>query len=58
MSEDPICWSMIGYASGYCSGAFGQQIIYKEVECVGRGYNLCRFIGKTVEEWGDDVVTN
>ena len=54
MSEDPICWSMIGYASGYCSGAFGQQIIYKEVECVGRGDNLCRFIGKTVEEWGDE----
>lgn len=56
LSQDPVCWMMIGYAGGYCSGIFGRQILYKEVKCVGRGDEHCQFVGKTVEEWGNECI--
>lgn len=55
-SDDPVCWMMIGFASGFCSRMFGKRILYKEVECVGRGDERCTFIGKTVEEWGEECI--
>ncbi len=54
LSEEPVCSMMIGFASGFCSSMFGKKILYKEVECVGRGDERCRYIGKTVEEWGEE----
>ncbi|WP_026565605.1 XylR N-terminal domain-containing protein [Bacillus sp. UNC41MFS5] len=53
--KDPVCWTLIGYASGVSTGIFGRKILYKEVACVGRGDTECRFIGRTVEEWGNDI---
>jgi sugar diacid utilization regulator len=50
-----VCHNLIGYASGYSSEYFGKKIIYKEIECIGKGDKQCRFIGKTVEEWGDEI---
>lgn len=53
--EDSVCWTLLGYAGGYSTGLFGRQIIYKELSCEGRGDPHCHFLGKTVEEWGDEV---
>ena len=50
---EPVCWNQIGYACGYSSELMGAPVIYKEVECVGCGYERCRIIGKPVEEWED-----
>lgn len=50
-----VCYNLIGYAGGYSSEYFGKKIIYKEVECIGKGDKQCRYIGKTVEEWGDEI---
>jgi len=55
-SEEPVCSMMTGFASGFCSSMFGRRILYKEIECVGRGDERCRFIGKTVEEWGEECI--
>jgi Activator of aromatic catabolism/V4R domain len=33
--HEPVCWTQIGYASGYTSAFMGRRILYKEVECVG-----------------------
>ena len=55
-SDEPVCSMMIGFASGFCSRMYGKRIIYKEIECVGRGDERCSFIGKTVEEWGDECI--
>lgn len=52
-AEVPVCWSQIGYASGYTSAFFGHFILFKEVECIGCGDNQCRIIGKPLNEWED-----
>ncbi|MCH2220555.1 MAG: sigma 54-interacting transcriptional regulator, partial [Dechloromonas sp.] len=52
-SEEPVCWSQIGYASGYTSAFMGRFILFKEVECVACGHNHCRIVGKPLEEWDD-----
>jgi len=51
--DEPVCWTQIGYASGYTSAFMGQRILYKEVECVGAGAGNCRIVGKPIGEWED-----
>lgn len=51
--SEPVCWSQIGYASAYASAFMGKPILYKEVECAGKGDSHCRIIGKPVDEWDD-----
>ncbi len=50
---EPVCWSQIGYASGYTSAFMGFPVFYKEIDCVGMGDKNCRIIGKPVTEWDD-----
>ncbi|MEY2631702.1 MAG: hypothetical protein RIR00_356 [Pseudomonadota bacterium] len=50
---EPVCWTQIGYASGYTSAFMGRFILFKEVECLACGHNNCRIVGKPVEEWED-----
>jgi DNA-binding NtrC family response regulator/predicted hydrocarbon binding protein len=52
-SEQPVCWTLLGYAISYSSFFTGRQIIYKEVSCRGCGDSVCRIIGKPAEEWED-----
>ncbi|MBN8948623.1 MAG: sigma 54-interacting transcriptional regulator [Rhodanobacter sp.] len=52
-SDDPQCWSQIGYASGYTSAFMNRFIVYKEVECTAQGDPYCRIVGKPAEEWHD-----
>ncbi|WP_395408550.1 sigma 54-interacting transcriptional regulator [Pseudoduganella sp. UC29_106] len=53
ISKDPVCWSQLGYASGYTTYFVGRPIIYKEVACVGCGHAHCEIVGKPAEEWED-----
>lgn len=50
---EPVCWTQIGYACGYTSAFMGRPVLFKEVECVGKGDSNCRIIGKPIEEWDD-----
>lgn len=52
-SDQPICWTLLGYAISYSSFFVGRQILYKEVSCRGCGDKTCRIIGKPAEEWDD-----
>ncbi|HKP85963.1 MAG TPA: XylR N-terminal domain-containing protein, partial [Blastocatellia bacterium] len=36
-SDTPVCWTLIGYASGYSTAAIGSNVFYFETECVGKG---------------------
>ena len=45
LSNEAVCWHLLGYASGYTSHFMGKHIIYKEVECTGKGDKHCRIIG-------------
>jgi DNA-binding NtrC family response regulator len=51
----PVCWSLVGYASGYASACLGQEIYFRERECVAQGASACRVVGKDAESWGDEV---
>ncbi|MBS97508.1 MAG: sigma-54-dependent Fis family transcriptional regulator [Oceanospirillaceae bacterium] len=53
VSEEPICWTLIGYASGYTTYYMGQKIIFKELQCSGMGASHCRIEGRRAEEWDD-----
>jgi two-component system response regulator HydG len=40
-SDVPVCWTLIGYASGYSSAVMGRDVYFMERECVGRGDARC-----------------
>jgi hypothetical protein len=52
-SDGPVCWMLLGYASGYTTGFFGQQILYKELQCAACGHEHCRIEGRPVRDWPD-----
>ena len=54
-ADEPVCWSLAGYASGYLSYAFGEKIYCVETECRGRGDAVCRMVGRTVADWGETI---
>ncbi|TDU28554.1 regulatory Fis family protein [Panacagrimonas perspica] len=51
VSAEPICWSQLGYASGYTSAFMERPILFKEVECVACGAPHCRIVGRPLSEW-------
>lgn len=54
LSDIPVCYNLVGYASGYLSEIMGKQVIAKEVECEGKGDDHCRWVCKTAEEWDEE----
>ena len=52
-STAPVCWSLVGYASGYVSACLGQEIYFRETECLAQGAQTCSVVGKDAESWGD-----
>ncbi|WP_066269145.1 sigma-54-dependent Fis family transcriptional regulator [Hydrogenophaga palleronii] len=51
VSGSPACWTMVGYADGYCTAVTGMPIHWHEVECVAMGHARCRVIGRPLVEW-------
>ena len=52
-SAEPVCWMMIGYASGYTSAFTGRFILFRETECAATGHGHCRIVGRPAEDWPD-----
>jgi PucR family transcriptional regulator, purine catabolism regulatory protein len=52
---EPVCHTLTGYASGYASEYFGEEILFKEVSCIGKGDPHCILIGKLKRDWGSDL---
>ncbi|HEF4728761.1 sigma 54-interacting transcriptional regulator [Burkholderia multivorans] len=50
---EPVCWMLIGYATGYTSAFIGREILFKETTCVGMHDPHCTIVGKPAEEWPD-----
>jgi PAS domain S-box-containing protein len=57
VAKAPVCWTLTGYASGYCTYFFGQDILAIETECVGRGDERCYVEARPVETWGEEATT-
>ena len=48
----PVCWSLVGYASGFASACLGKEIYFREMSCVGQGDKQCVAIGRDAHSWG------
>jgi len=54
-SAVPVCWSLVGYSSGYVSACLGKEIYFREASCVGQGAKVCSATGRDADSWGDDI---
>lgn len=53
---EAVCWSMAGYASGWCSGFFGTKVIAIEHSCVGKGDECCAVHIRPAHKWSAEQV--
>ena len=51
-ATQPVCWTQLGYASGYASEFFDTLVVYKETQCRAEGHQHCRVVGKIADMWG------
>ena len=51
----PVCWSLVGYASGFVSACLGQEIYFRETSCVGQGAKHCVAVGRDADSWGPEI---
>ncbi len=54
-TESPVCWSLVGYASGFASACLGKEVYFRESSCAAQGARHCLAIGRDAESWGDDL---
>ena len=57
-ADEPVCWTLTGFASGYMSCVYGKEIIAIEDRCRGKGDALCRAVVRSKEEWGPELATH
>ncbi|HUN90968.1 MAG TPA: sigma 54-interacting transcriptional regulator [Burkholderiaceae bacterium] len=53
VADQPACWTLIGYASGYTSAFMRRLILFKEVACAACGSGHCVIVGRPIESWPD-----
>jgi len=52
--DGPVCWTVTGYAAGFSTACFGQEVYVIETSCAATSTgNTCRVVGKTRRGWGD-----
>src|SRR5688572_1383821 len=54
-SAAPVCWSLVGYATGYASACLGREVYFRETDCLGQGAKRCTVIGRDAAAWGDEL---
>jgi PAS domain S-box-containing protein len=47
-----ICWMLEGFASGYMSEFFGEDVVCLETNCRAKGDPLCKFDIRPAVDWG------
>jgi len=55
LSEEPVCHTTCGYASGYLTKVMKKPIFVKEVECRAMGHEQCKCICMPLEKWGEEI---
>ncbi len=55
VAKEPVCWSLMGYATGWCSAFFGKPLIAIEPVCKGKGDACCEWKIQPPERWGDEA---
>ena len=54
-SSTPVCWSLVGYSSGFVSACMGKEIYFREQTCLGQGARQCSVVGRDAGSWGEDI---
>jgi hypothetical protein len=49
----PVCWSLMGYMSGWCTAFFGKPLVAIESSCEGNGDARCEWEVKPPSIWGE-----
>ena len=55
ISDSPVCHTLTGYVSGWCSSFIGERVIAIETKCAGKGDEHCEFELRLAEAWGDEA---
>jgi Activator of aromatic catabolism/V4R domain len=50
--DEPVCWTLMGYASGWCTAFFGKRLVAIESMCAGKGDDHCEFVIQPEAAWG------
>jgi len=53
VADEPVCWTLTGFASGYLTVCHGRTIRVIEETCVGKGDAACRMAGEPEEGWDE-----
>ncbi|SFD42335.1 V4R domain-containing protein [Lentibacillus persicus] len=54
-SNEPVCYMNVGYGNGYLSEICNQTVLFKEITCIGKGDKECRWVGRTMDYWDDNM---
>jgi DNA-binding NtrC family response regulator len=52
-SPRPVCWTLVGYISGFASACLGQDVYFSESLCMGQGESSCTLVGRHAAGWGE-----
>jgi two-component system, NtrC family, response regulator HydG len=50
VAEEPVCWTLTGFASGYLSRAHGCEVYCFEERCRGKGDSVCHLVARRKED--------
>lgn len=54
-ASEPVCWSLMGYASGWCTAFFGKPLLAVEPLCKGKGDHHCEWKIQPPDAWGGEA---
>ncbi len=52
VADEPTCWSLMGYATGWCTAFFGKLVVAIEPVCRGKGDSHCEWKIQRPAAWG------
>lgn len=55
VDEQPVCWTLMGYASGWCTAFFQSPLLAIEPVCKGKGDHHCEWKIQPPEAWGPEA---
>lgn len=51
ISQTSVCHTLSGYSSGFMSTVSGEELLAKEITCIGKGGSECRWVLRLKKEW-------
>lgn len=55
VASEPECYSLTGYASGWCSAFVGAPTVAIETQCLAKGDKFCAFEIRLTDNWGPEA---